>query len=118
MPNPIYGNRMSTIGIHAMSSEEPIILGLNSAVSRCVDIRIELNDCAAFDGEKLLPKSGYIGQVRFRRYSYRGNQQWRVTVPNCEMEDYALKITCQTDMLRVDVNRKLHSKSISHGIVG
>ena len=61
---------------------------------------------------------GYIGEVRYRRYSYKGYPQWRVNVPNCESEDYVLKVTCQPDMLRVDVNRKLHASSTSHGIIG
>lgn len=118
MPIASQGNRMTTVGIHAMQSEERIILGSDEAASKCVDIRIEHLNCAAFVGGRPLPDSGNEGEIRYRKYMYKGKPQWRVNVPNCEAEDYTIKVTCQPHLLRVDVNRKLHSNSSSHGIMG
>ena len=117
MPDPRFGNRMSTIGIHAMHAEESVILG-DGVVGKCANIRIELSNCQAFVGDEALHYAGHIGQIRYRKYTYKGTQQWRVTVPNCEEQDVVLKVTCQPDMLRIDVNRKLNAKPSTHGLIG
>ena len=119
MPIASQGNRMTTVGIHAMQSEERNVLGSDEeAASKCVDIRIEHLNCAAFIGERPLLDSGNEGEIRYRKQTYKGESRWRVNVPNCEAEDYIIKVTCQQHLLRVDVNRKLHSISSSHGIMG
>lgn len=117
MPNPVYGNRMSTIGIHALHAEEQLILG-DVASGKCADIRIELSTCGAFAGGEALPDMGHIGQIRYRKYTYKGIQQWRVSLPNCEKQELVLKVTCQPDMLRIDVNRKMNTTPSSHGLIG
>ena len=118
MPITTQGNRMSTVGIHAKQSEERLILESGEVVGKCIDIRIELLGCAAFIGKRRLAEWGSEGEIRYRRYVYKGKSHWRVSIPNCEAEDYAIKVTCLSDLLRVDVNRKLHSISSSHGIMG
>ena len=109
---------MTTIGIHAVQSEERLVLGAEKGASKCVDIRIEQLNCAAFVDERPLPDLGNEGEIRYRKYTYKGEPRWRVNVPNCEAEDYIIKVTCKRHLLRVDVNRKLHSISSSHGIMG
>lgn len=118
MPNSANGNRMSTIGIHAVQTEEPVILGSVTGERECVDIRIQLQSCAAFEKGEPLPDMGSIGQVRYRKYLFKNYYQWRVTVPNCERAEATLKITCQRDMLRLDVTRNSHLNSTSHGLLG
>ena len=118
MPNPANGNRMSCIGIHTVHSEEPVTLG-GSLGSRCIDISIELQDCAAFiNGAPVLEEVGSIGEVRYRKHQYKGHPQWRVAVPNCEREVVIMRVTCQTDMLRLDVKRNPHTNPSSHGLLG
>ena len=119
MPNPAQGNRMTTVGIHAMHAEEPIVLGLTAKDSKCVNVRIELKKCEAFIDDEPLTDEGYSGQVTYKKkYTYNGYPQWQVAVPNCEEEELMIKVTCREDMLRIDVNRKVQSDTKAHGLMG
>ena len=116
MPNPANGNRMSTIGIHTVHSKD---LVLDSGGSRCVNISIELQNCSAFVNDELqIEDVGSIGEVQYRTYPYKGQPQWYVVVPNCDGETTILSVTCQTDMLRLDVMRNLRSNASAHGLLG
>ena len=119
MPDPTMGNRMSNIGIHTVLREEPVVLGEGvgfAAESDCVDIRFDLQGCAASVGGQALKVMGSIGDVRYRKYTSRN--YWRVSMPNCGRERVVVYITCQKDMLRLDVGRGSHLNATSHGLLG
>ena len=113
MPSQGSGNRMSTIGVHAVQTEEPVILGGNGG-SKCVDIRIELQNCAAFVNGEPLPDEGAFGQVQFQKNYH----QWILKMYNCDKEKVEMIITCQTDMLRLDVMRNTRVNATAHGLMG
>ena len=96
-------NRMSSIGIHTVPSD----------VHSCIDIQINLT-CSATVNGVLIDNQTVIGGVGIRRH---GNQ-WRVSVPNCNVSSTVMWVTCLEQSLRLTVARASNLQPSSHGLLG
>ena len=112
MPDPTRGNRMSTIGIHAVAEDNFAIIG--SGLGGCVDIQIDYSGCSATVDGIPVDMEMTIRDIRVRKF----NNRWRVSVPNCERASLVMWITCEEELLRFDVARGSNLKSTSHGLLG
>ena len=105
MPGSIGVNRMSEIGIYAVTSP--------FQGSGCVEIKINVTCHATFDG---IPVSleDTDGDIRLRRFHNR----WRVAVPNCNRPSAVMWVSCDGDMLRFRIARGSGLTPTSHGLLG
>ena len=106
MPGNPRLNRMSAIGIRAVSSTVP---------DGCSEIEININDCTAYlDG---VPVDGMaaVGDIRIRRFN---SNRWRVSVPNCNRPSASMWVTCEGNMLRFRIARGSNLAPTSHGLLG
>ena len=108
MPGNVRINRMSSIGIHAVTTATPS--------GSCADIQIDLENCTATLNGASIDGSTIINDIRVRKFGNR----WRVSVPNCERPSAVMWITCQRnpDMLRFDIARGSNLRPTSHGLLG
>ena len=105
MPGTIGVNRMSEIGIYAVTSP--------FRGSGCVEIKINVTCDATFDG---IPVSleDTDGNIRLRRFDNR----WRIAVPNCNRPSSVMWVTCDAGMLRFRIARGSGLTPTSHGLLG
>ena len=108
MPGKIKINRMSSIGIHAVTTATPS--------GSCADIQIDLENCTTTLNGASIDDSAIIEDIRVRKFGNR----WRVSVPNCERPSTVMWITCQSnpDMLRFDIARGSNLRPTSQGLLG
>ena len=107
MPDSTRLNRMSAIGILAVTSTVP---------DGCAEIEININNCAAFlDGELIINGTAEVDEVHIRRFN--GNR-WRVSVPNCNRPSTSMWVTCEGNMLRFRIVRGSNLTPTSHGLLG
>ena len=108
MPGNPRINRMSRIGIHAVTTA--------TANGNCADIQIDIEDCVATLNGAPINGSAMIDDIRVRKFGNR----WRVSVPNCERPSAVMWITCQSNpqMLRFDIARGSNLRPTSHGLLG
>ena len=98
-------NRISSIGIHAVTGD---------ADTPCADIQIDLLNCTASINSKTINGLKIIGNMSVKYFS----NGWRVFVPNCERPHAVMWITCEENMLQLDVSRASKLSSTSHGLLG
>ena len=85
---------------------------------KCYNINVTLAGCAAWvDGVPVSPSFMEDG-IRVRRFA---DKRVRINVPNCEIKNLVMMVTCQDDpqpMIRFDVARGLNLRPTSHGLLG
>ena len=107
-PGNLELNRMSIIGIHAVTTATPN--------GTCTNIEIDSKDCTATHNAVSIDGSAMIDDIRVRKF----RNHWRVSVPNCERPSTVMWITCQhnPDMLRFHIARGSSLRPTSHGLLG
>ena len=98
-------NRMSSIGIHAVSG----------GPEGCVDIEIHHQMCRAVVQGRDVNISVTIGDINVRKVL---ENRWRVSVPNCARPGLVMWVTCMSNRLRFDVTRGSNLRPTSHGLLG
>ena len=94
---------MSEIGIYAVPQGN----------GSCVEIKINLDCSATLNGANVTMVQEVDG-IHLRRM----NKQWRVSVPNCNRPTTVMWITCDEDMLHLQVARGAGLSPSSHGLLG
>ena len=105
MPGSPRLNRMSVIGIYAVSSTVP---------DGCSIIEINVNNCSAYLDGELVELMAQVDDIRIRKF----NNRWRVSVPNCQRPSATMWITCEANMLRFRIARGSNLAPTSHGLLG
>ena len=107
------GNRISSIGVHAVAKDNFAALG-SDALGGCVDIQINLDGCSALIDHEAVDSTATVGDIHLKKIK----KQWRVSVPNCERASVVMWVACVDDKLRLDIVRGSNLKPTSHGLLG
>ena len=107
MPDNPRMNRMSVIGIYAVTS--------SVQHNDCAQIQINLDNCQASLNGRPIDLMDEIDDIRIRKFN---NHIWRVTVPNCERLSTVMWVTCDGNALRFRTARGSNLTPTSHGLLG